>query len=139
MTSVLFRSWIDYIRHLKTLVNLQVPFAMETICIKKIEWKAILINSMYTKIHLEIKSTQNFYVSTLIIFSVVLNWCVTSRIVFHFESSYCISTIRLKMNQDLIAWRDMAGRNWITTILSHNGWCIRITIINSQWIITEKN
>ena len=42
------------------------------------------------------------------------------------------------MNQDLIAWRDMAGRNWITTILSHYGWCTWTTIINGQGIIAEK-
>ena len=50
--------------------------------------------------------------------------CFTYWIVFHLESSFCVRPIRLKLNQDLIAWRDMAGRNWITTILSHHGWCM---------------
>ena len=45
--------------------------------------------------------------------------CVTYWIVFHLESSFCYRPIRLKFNQDLIAWRDMAGRNWIK-IFSHS-------------------
>ena len=48
---------------------------------------------------------------------------LTSWMVFHLEPTFCITIIRLKMNQDLIAWRDKVGRNWITTILSHHGWC----------------
>ena len=78
--------------------------------------------------------------SISMIFSVVLNWYVllTCWIVFHLESSISYTPIRLKMNQDLIAWRNMAGRNWITTILSHHEWCTWTTIINGQGIIAEK-
>ena len=70
------------------------------------------------------------------IVSVVL---LTYWIVFHLESTKIFTRIRLKMNQDLIAWRDMAGRNWITTILSNHGWCTWTTIINGQRIPAEKN
>ena len=80
-----------------------------------------------------------FSIIILMIFSIVLNWCVTCWIVFHLESSFCYRPIRLKLNQDLIAWRDMAGRNWITTILSHHRWCTWIPIINGQGIIAEKH
>ena len=74
------------------------------------------------------------------LFSFILNLYVllTCGIVFHLKSSSCYTPIRLKMNQDLIAWRDMAGRNWITTILSHQGWCTWSTIINGQEIIARK-
>ena len=74
------------------------------------------------------------------IISAVLNCCVllTCWIVFHLESSCCIITIRLKTNPDLIAWRDMTGRNWIITILSYYGWCTWIPIINGQGIKAEK-
>ena len=69
-----------------------------------------------------------------------LNWCdlLTYWIVLHLESTISSTPIRLKFNQDLIAWRNMAGRNWITTILSHHGWCTWTTIINGQGIIAEK-
>ena len=63
--------------------------------------------------------------------------CFTYWMVFHFESNFCCFSIRLKLNQDLIAWRDMAGRNWITTILSHHGWCTWSTVINGQGITAE--
>ena len=69
------------------------------------------------------------------IVSVVL---LTYWIVFHLESTKIFNRIRLKMNQDLIAWRDMDGRNWITTIFSHHEWCTWIPIINGQGIIAEK-
>ena len=69
------------------------------------------------------------------IVSVVL---LTYWIVFHLESTKIFNRIRLKMNQDLIAWRDMDGRNWITTIFSNHGWCTWSTIINCQGIIPEK-
>ena len=64
--------------------------------------------------------------------------CFTYWIVLHFKSSSHSYLIRMKLNQDLIAWRDMAGRNWITTILSHHGWCTWTTVINGQGIIAEK-
>ena len=78
--------------------------------------------------------------SIYVTFSVVLNWCdlLTYWMVFHFESSSCQIPIRLKMKQDLNAWWDMAGRNWITTIFSHHEWCTWIPIINGQGIIAEK-
>ena len=72
------------------------------------------------------------------IYMIVTVVLLTYWIVFHFESSISFTIIRLKMNQDLIAWRDMAGRNWITTILSNHGWCTWSTIINCQGIIPEK-
>ena len=59
-------------------------------------------------------------------------------LLLHFKSSSHSCLIRMKLNQDLIAWRDMAGRNWITTILSHHGWCTWSTIINDQGIPAEK-
>ena len=65
--------------------------------------------------------------------------CFTYWIVFHLESSSCHVIIRLKLNQDLIAWWHMAGRNWSITILSHHGWCTWTTIINGQGIKAERN
>ena len=65
--------------------------------------------------------------------------CFTYWIVFHFESSFCSITIRMKLNQDLIVWWDSAVRNWITAILSQHIWCTWITIINGQEIIAETN
>ena len=42
----------------------------------------------------------------------------------------------MKMQKDMVAWRDLAGWQGITTIwISMHGWCIWIPIINSQWII----
>ena len=64
--------------------------------------------------------------------------CFTYWIVFHLESSSCHVIIRLKLNQDLIAWWHMAGRNWSITILSHHGWCTWTTIINGQGIPAKK-
>ena len=59
---------------------------------------------------------------------------VTLWIVFHFKSRCCCRPVRMKMNKDLIAWRDLAWRNWRTTILSHHGWCNWTTVINGQKI-----
>ena len=64
--------------------------------------------------------------------------CFTYWIVFHFESSFCCTPIRMKMNEDLIAWWDMAGRNWVTAIHSHHGWCTWSSVINDQGIPAEK-
>ena len=98
-----------------------------------------LINSIWKNNHLEMKSTPKLCIIIPMAFSVVLNCCVTCWIVLHFKSSSYSIHIRMKLNQDLIAWRDMAWRNWITTILSHHGWCTWSTIINGQGIIAEKN
>ena len=58
--------------------------------------------------------------------------------VFYLEPSISYTQIRLKMNQDLIAWWDKAGRSWMTTIFSQHGWCTWTTIIDSQGISAEK-
>ena len=90
----------------------------------------------------EITTMFKYLLKTAEIFSVVLdlNWCVllTCWIVFHFESSFCHSPIRFKLNHDPIAWWYMVGSNWSTTILSHHGWCTWSTIINGQGIPAEK-
>ena len=99
----------------------------------------ILINSIWKKkIIKKWRVLPQFCIIISIIFNVVLNWCATCWIVFHFESSPCLTPIRFKLNQDLIAWWDMAGRNWIATILSNHGWCTWTTIINGHGIIAEK-
>ena len=51
----------------------KVPFAMETICAKQIEWKWQFVIFNIKKIQLEMKST----LIIPIIFCVVLNWYVT--------------------------------------------------------------
>ena len=67
-----------------------------------------------------------------------LNWCVTWWIVFQFESSPSPDPIRMKINQNLIAWWDMAWRNWVTAILSHHGHPTWSSVINDQGIRAEK-
>ena len=135
---------------------------METLCVKKIKWKWQFYypsrNEQYSNnphvffwidvspnvkkfyMNLKMKILPQFCIIILIIFGVVLNWCVTCLCIFHFETIIiAIVIVSFKMNQDLIAWRDMAGRNWITTILSHHGWCTWTPIINGQGVIAEKN
>ena len=64
---------------------------------------------------------------------------LTCCIIFQFESSCSIFWIRIKMKEELVAGRDLARWQGITTIwISQHGWCIWITIINSQWIIAEN-
>ena len=67
-------------------------------------------------------------------------WTTISAIkIQHFESSSCHKIlVWMKMNEYLITWRDVAGRNWITTILSYQGWCTWTTVIDVQVIIAEK-
>ena len=97
-----------------------------------------LINSIWKNNHLEMKSTPKLCIIIPMAFSVVLNCCVTCWIVLHFKSSSYSIHIRMKLNQDLIAWRDMAWRNWITTIHSNDGWCSWSTVINDQRIPAKK-
>ena len=102
-------------------------------------WIDVSPNVKKFYMNLKMKKLPQFCIIILTIFSVVLNWCVTCLFIFHFETIIiAIEIVSFKMNQDLIAWRDMAGRNWITTILSHHGWCTWITIINGQGIQAEK-
>ena len=103
-------------------------------------WIDVSPNVKKFYMNLKMKKLPQFCIIILIIFGVVLNRCDTCLCIFHFETIIiAIVMVSFKMNQDLIAWRDMAGRNWITTILSHHGWCTWITIINGQGIIAEKN
>ena len=103
-------------------------------------WIDVSPNVKKFYMNLKLKKLPQFCIIILIIFGVVLNWCVTCLCIFHFETIIiAIVIVSFKMNQDLIAWRDMAGRNWITTILSHHGWCTWITIINGQGIPAKKN
>ena len=102
-------------------------------------WIDVSPNVKKFYMNLKMKKLPQFCIIILIIFGVVLNWCVTCLCIFHFETIIiAIVIVSFKMNQDLIAWRDMAGRNWITTIKAHHGWCTWSTIINGQGIIPEK-
>ena len=66
-------------------------------------------------------------------------WILTCCIVFQFESSPSENTIRLKMNEKVVSGRDLARWQGTTTIwICQHGWCIWITIINSQWIRAEN-
>ena len=64
---------------------------------------------------------------------------ITWYIIFQFESCSSVIVIRMKMNEELVAWRDLGRWQWITTIwISQYGWCIWTTIIDCQWIFPEK-
>ena len=65
--------------------------------------------------------------------------CLTCCIIFQFESSCSPRFIRMKMKEELVAGRDLARWQGITTIwISQHGWCIWTTVINSQWIPAEN-
>ena len=65
---------------------------------------------------------------------------LTCCIVFQSESSSsAVTSTRLKMKKEMVACRCLARRQGITTIkISQHGWCIWITIRNSQWIMAEN-
>ena len=65
----------------------------------------------------------------------ILTFCI----VFQSESSSSVTSTRLKMKKEMVACRCLARRQGITTIwISQHGWCIWITIRNSQWIMAEN-
>ena len=65
-------------------------------------------------------------------------WILTCCIIFQFEASASELKIRMKMNEEVVAWRDLARWQRITTIwICQHGWCIWTTIKNCQWITTE--
>ena len=62
-------------------------------------------------------------------------WTLTCFIVFQFESGCSGYIIRMKMKEELVAWRESTGWQGISTIrMSKYGWCSWIPVINSQWI-----
>ena len=64
---------------------------------------------------------------------------LTCYIVFQFEPFISGWTIRFEMKEEVVAWRDLARWQGITTIwFSQNGWCIWITIINCQCITVYR-
>ena len=91
------------------------------IALKKFNLKALFLSS-------RVKGSRTWIVGIL-----------TCCIVFQFEASSSDIRIRMKMKEEMVTWRDSAGWHGITTIwISQHGWCIWITIINSQWIPAEN-
>ena len=91
------------------------------IALKKFNLKALFLRS-------RVKGSRTWIVGIL-----------TCCIVFQFEASSSDIRIRMKMKEEMVTWRDSAGWHGITTIwISQHGWCIWITIRNSQWIMAEN-
>ena len=109
-------------------------FSMETTFVDWIKYYCKFLSLLNN----EKTDTKKMHLHISMIFSVILNWCFTCWNVFHLESTISSTPIRFKLNQDLTAWWDMTGRNWIATILSHHWWCTWTTIINGQRIIAEN-
>ena len=64
----------------------------------------------------------------------ILTFCI----VFQFESSWCAIPIRVKMKEELVAWRDFA--RWCGITIFSNHWrCHWTSIIYGQFVQAETN